>query len=422
MRKDVCSFCPRGLIACLLVLVFLFCSPAAFAANEVTDYNPDLPEGGAANQWLDDFVVSWTAPDTGVDPLAGFVYLWNNSATALTYEQLNGDDPATYATNGGKILAGGSYVASLDAADIANDDSSDLRYLHLKTIYLAGGFTPTHSNDKVIGPFNIDNVTSGTICLPNPDCNNPLASTRQTQLTITAGVPADLATNGLYLADGVAGGAVPQRPAQGVAGGTTTYTLQDTTPGNKTIYAWFEDQAGNISTPATADFTLLEAVSIDPDIATINPRVNAFRDFTVSGTAAGYDWAIINEKDAQGAVATAGTIAQITTDDTDQNGITVQGLAEGSFQLQATPTGGGEALASGTITVLPVYARGDADGSGIIDSTDALYVLHNVAGNIPESQLLGDCDVDNSGTIDSTDALYILHCVAGNISCIFPAI
>jgi hypothetical protein len=413
MGKGVCSFCPRDLLACLLGLVFLAYSSAAFAAHEVTDYTADSPpESPTALQWTDDVTVQWESPAMGNDTLIEFAYLWSTSATPLTYTEY---DVQNY--DGAVGAAETPYNAILSSTDTANDDSDVLRYLHIQTVYFPEGSPGvfTLSDDTVIGPFNIDNVVSGTLCLPNPDCNNPLVSTRQTQVTITAGVPADLATNGLYLADGVAGGAVPQRPSQGVAGDTTTYTLQNDTPGNKTIYAWFMDQAGNISTPSTADFTLLNPVSIDPDTATIDPRITDLKDFTVSGTAAGYDWAIINEKDAQGAAATPGTIAQITTDDTDQNGVTVQGLAEGFFQLQATPTAAGDVLTSGTITVLPAYARGDADGNGTIDSTDALYVLHNVAGNIPESQLLGDCDVDNSGTIDSTDALYILHYVAGNI-------
>jgi hypothetical protein len=59
---------------------------------------------------------------------------------------------------------------------------------------------------------------------------------------------------------------------------------------------------------------------------------------------------------------------------------------------------------------------GDADGSGTVDSTDALYILHYVAGNITLDQLISSvCDVDHSGVIDSTDALYILHYVAGNV-------
>jgi hypothetical protein len=161
---------------------------------------------------------------------------------------------------------------------------------------------------------------------------------------------------------------------------------------------------------------LLTSISISPNTATLDLAGTATQAFRVEGTDATYTWTIINEKNEAGTAATAGTIAEITSGAAASNSVTVHGLAAGTFTLQAVPTGAGETLTSGTITVVQGYLKGDADGSGSIDATDALYILHTVAGNITSDQLKGNCDVDKSGVIDATDALYVLHYVAGNIT------
>ena len=59
---------------------------------------------------------------------------------------------------------------------------------------------------------------------------------------------------------------------------------------------------------------------------------------------------------------------------------------------------------------------GDADGSGAVDTTDALYVLRcalGISGNAEE--MLLNCDIDGNGMIDTTDALIILRMALGII-------
>lgn len=72
-------------------------------------------------------------------------------------------------------------------------------------------------------------------------------------------------------------------------------------------------------------------------------------------------------------------------------------------------------LNGGKLTVSGI-AKGDGSGDGIIDGTDALYILNFVAGVISEDQLVGDCDVNKDGVVDGTDALYILNYAAGVIT------
>ncbi|MBR6109291.1 MAG: leucine-rich repeat protein [Clostridia bacterium] len=57
---------------------------------------------------------------------------------------------------------------------------------------------------------------------------------------------------------------------------------------------------------------------------------------------------------------------------------------------------------------------GDADGSGAIDTTDALLVLRCALGisGDPE-EMIAICDMDGNGVIDTTDALLILRMALG---------
>ncbi len=57
---------------------------------------------------------------------------------------------------------------------------------------------------------------------------------------------------------------------------------------------------------------------------------------------------------------------------------------------------------------------GDCDGSGAVDTTDALYVLRcalGISGN--EEEMLANCDMDGNGVIDTTDALLVLRLALG---------
>ncbi len=75
-------------------------------------------------------------------------------------------------------------------------------------------------------------------------------------------------------------------------------------------------------------------------------------------------------------------------------------------------------LGNKTVRIHPdfmLYPKGDANGDSLVTSTDALYILHFIAGNIASDMLMGNCDVSGDGIINAADALYVLHYVAGNI-------
>ena len=79
-------------------------------------------------------------------------------------------------------------------------------------------------------------------------------------------------------------------------------------------------------------------------------------------------------------------------------------------------------LAVCVLAVAPVrtYAaavRGDVDGNGVVDSSDARLVLQYAVGKVDAAAVnLAVADVDGSGTVDSTDARWILQRAVGKIA------
>jgi hypothetical protein len=70
-----------------------------------------------------------------------------------------------------------------------------------------------------------------------------------------------------------------------------------------------------------------------------------------------------------------------------------------SAQSCATPTGGGEGAK---------FRRGDADASGKLDLTDAIFVLGFLFQGGATPSCLDAADADDSGALDLTDAIFIL--------------
>jgi len=399
----------KVVLACLLALAFVSYGSLALADYEVTDYTADSPPPSETpTQWTNDVTVQWEAPSFS-DPytLVKFVYKWTTSESALNYTQLNADDSSTYTPNGGIVEKDVTpYHADLSSEEIAGDDYNVLRYLHLKTVYRNNATPPNfyHSDDKVIGPFNIDNVVTGTLRLPDPDDpDKDLQETRQTQITVKVGYPDDVAENGLYLNE------TSTRPSQGLPYTTTTYTLQNTDPGSKTIYAWFQDQAGNISsTPEAASFTLLEQVSIDPNTATIDLAVTDTRTFQVAGTSDGYTWTVINE-----IPETAGeNVADLTGTTANVNSVTLQGLNPGTCQLTAqydsiTLTSGAITVKEGTVSKtfsLITTATTNTNTIGFIFNDTGLTTAHELGTAV------GNCDLVSKW--DATTQSYLSHPMA----------
>ncbi|MBR4658799.1 MAG: dockerin type I repeat-containing protein [Clostridia bacterium] len=90
----------------------------------------------------------------------------------------------------------------------------------------------------------------------------------------------------------------------------------------------------------------------------------------------------------------------------DENGVLISTEIEYSYSI--TENGAFTAVFEGG------RMPGDADGNGVIDTTDALYVLRCALGIDGDANaMMAVCDMDGSGTIDTTDALLILRMALG---------
>jgi hypothetical protein len=139
---------------------------------------------------------------------------------------------------------------------------------------------------------------------------------------------------------------------------------------------------------------LLSAVSISPQTATIDLSGTNSQVFILDGTNAAHDWIILNpipETSGQ-------TVAQFSGSASGVSTVTLQGVEKGTFQLQATPTAGGDAVTSGTIQVVQRITHNlDVDGNGSADGlTDGLLIIRYLFG-IP-----GDALIANAVAADST--------------------
>ena len=405
--KKLRKMMTAGWAAFLTLSVFLALAPAAHADYEIDTSKvvANVPTDGTVVKWTSDVTIQWEKPDmtTGSDVLNGFVYKWNTSAAALDDNDLNAGN------------ADGTVAADIEppaltkpAADFATDDSNLIRYLHIKTWYLdSAASQPAYSTDVVIGPINIDNVApAGTIRITD-DSGNDIEATSDAHLNLTLAAAVDPVK--VYISE------TSTRPATGVTyASETTYDLTDTSEGEKTIYVWFEDGAGNISPAATTDtVTFHSTVSISPYEKTIDLSQGT-QVFIVDGTSDPYDWQIIDQ-------APSGvTVAQFTGTSNNTNSVSVQVVNEGTFKMQAAPTAGGTTLTSGTITVIKTYTLGDVNDDGSIDSGDAILVLRYSVGlttltDIQKAAGNVTGKADNAN-IDSGDAIKILRYSVGLIN------
>lgn len=396
------------LLAFLIALGLVSGVPAAFAEYEI-DTSPQklstsVATDGSVVKWTNDVLVSWEKPAmAGGDVLNGFVYKWNTSSTAL-------DDTALSGT-----VNDGSVHPNIDppsltkvAADFASDDSNLIRYLHIKTWFLdISANQASYSNDVVIGPINIDNVApTGSVRITDAN-GSDISTTYNASLNLR--LAASVNPSKMYVSE------TNQRPTTGATfAGETVHSLNETTPGDKTIYCWFEDTVGNISSaPVTDMVTLLSTVAISPYEPTLDLATTTTQVFKVDGTTANYNWEITDETPA----TPSDDVASFSGSASGVNSVTVSLTKPGTFKLRATPTAGGSALTSGTITVQQSFIKGDVNNSGTITPSDAsaaflLYLQKEWAEMTVQERFTGD--FNDSGSVTPADASAIFQYYLSN--------
>ena len=325
-----------GITALLAILVLGFSSGMAWAAYEVTNIVTSVPTVVQPQQGpLENLQVSWDKPTVVGGTLVGYVYIWNNSATLLDDTQLN------QTTNDGTVPNLDSPFLDRDKEDFANDDYDVIWYLHIKTFYLDFVEGEKLSSDVAVGPFNFDNVApTGTVALDTSVPGQTATTSSVNPVTLSLTSAADVET--VYLGNS---STFAQATASTFANTLTFEVLEGS--GSKTIYTWFEDQVGNVSTaPGTLTFTLFEGKTMSPS-GDVPVELDGTQTFTILGAQAGetFDWVII-EADPVDVASFVGAPTDVVT-------VEVSGDNEGTFKLQATSNTDAAVYTSGILTVAP---------------------------------------------------------------------
>ena len=315
--KDMSRFIRSGASFILSALIVLFASNGAWAAYEIENVQASVPTGITPQQGpSEDLTVQWDKPAFGTgDSLIQYVYIWNHSATPLDDTQLNNT------TNDDTVPDLATPYLTKAKEAFASDDYDTLWYVHIKTVYFSQTLGEELSNDSVL-VFNFDNVDpTGTIAL-DPNATGQTSTTSSVNpVTLDLTATADTAT--VYLSN------TTTRPQTG--NGFQASLTHEVTEGvgQKTIYVWFEDVAGNVSSVGTLTFELIAGKSVDPT-GNFPLELGSTQTFTILGKGASetFDWEIINPNPAN--------VASFSGNSTDVASVDVVGDNEGTFQVRAT--------------------------------------------------------------------------------------
>jgi len=160
-------------------------------------------------------------------------------------------------------------------------------------------------------------------------------------------------------------------------------------------------------------------VTIDGESATMTFTSSSFSPYIVARTSTGTTYTV--SFDANGGT---GTMADVTEVSGEYTLPACTFTAPANKQFKAWNVGGSEKAVGDKIdvtadtTVIAVwedisFIPGDADSSGVADSTDAVMILRNLAGYTVAGFNEEAADFDGSGVADSTDAVMILRKLAG---------
>jgi len=368
-------------------------APAAWAAYEVSQ--SDITANLLTNtptKWTEDMTVEWTQPSMVSDILNGYYYQWNNSASSLNVADTLFTSFSASAGYPGcsTVMDPASPKVVKPKAELADLNSGDFLYLHIITSYLdiASGTGARVSADVVYGPFLIDNVApQGTVRIVDAS-GNDITSTSDTNVKVKMAASADTAKAYLNETPDIISSLQLTTYST-----DATYPFANTTPGPKTIYAWFEDAVGNVTpsqSPATYNITLLASTTISPNTWTLDLAAGATKVFIVEGTADSYSWAISDP-----------TVAEFVDGVNTGNSVTVKALKVGTFTLTAG------SLTSGTITVVQSFTRGDVNRDKEItaqDAVDCFWLAFQTSWTYDE---LATADFNQDNEVTSQDAVDI---------------
>ena len=402
----------RTLIFFVLCLGVLCISNQAWAKYEVnsTTVQTNVAFGKTPIQWDWDnngvIQISWNSTigtPSGSDNLIKFVYLWSEVDDKLSDSQFN----AT--TNDGEVRVEDAGTGSqspvtgnstLFQSKGYNDEDS-IVYLHVKTKYRSG-VDEELSEDVVLGPINIDNIApTGTVQLVNDEGTSVNATSSS---LIDLQMQASVNPTTCYIQETSTPAPDPELDSGQAYNATIKNYNISGDAGEKTVYVWFEDTAGNISkNPASDTFNLLESIYISPYEATIDLSKSKTKDFYISGAQENYNWTVTNS-----------SVANISSGKTNSTEITLEGIKAGTCQLEASPfDGSGNTLTSGTIKVEQGYKKGDANGDGNVNIFDGVLFVNYLLGKNTMDDIKGDFDLNDDGEVNIFDGVKFVNFLLG---------
>ena len=366
---------------------------SAWALYEVEDATPtNATTGLTAQQPPDDSLqIEWTEPDMGAgDSVIEYVYIWNNSDKPLDDTKLN------QGTNDGVVLGDEALKVNKNSSDFDGEDYDDpYWHFHIKTVYFSITEGEKFGDDLVVGPFNFDDqAPNGTIDLDTSVDGQTETTSLINPVTLALTATPDIKT--VYLSN-----TSSPRPQDGVDfKNTLTHTVTEGV-GEKTIYIWFEDQAGNTSSFYTLTFDIIAGKSMDP-AGDFTLQVNGSQKFDIlgKGDTETFDWEIV-DPDPTDVGSFSGVFENVGS-------VYVIGYEQGTFKVSATSDFDSTVYESGTITVSGcVHARGDVNMDGEItaqDAVDAFWLSFNTEWTFDE---LCTADYNEDGEVTAGDAVDI---------------
>jgi len=303
----------------------------------------------------DGLQIEWTKPDMGAgDSVVKYIYTWNNSNALLDDTELNQN------TNDGVVDKDELLKATKNSSDFTDENHDDPSwYFHIKIFYLSITEGEKLGDDLFVGPFNFDDQSPyGTIELDT----SVVGQTATTSLInpVTLALTATPDTEIAYLSNTIT------QPQAGVAFANTLAHTVTEGVGQKNIYIWFEDQAGNTSSFYSFTFDIIAGKSMDP-ADDFSLQVNDTQQFLIQGADdETYIWSIVDPD--TGDPATVATFVDDISEGVDS--VNIIAAQEGSFKVQATPDEGVTIYESGTIMVTKSGTIGDVNGDSDITLDD----------------------------------------------------
>jgi hypothetical protein len=280
---------------------------------------------------------------TSGDLIASYLYIWTQSSdpdVLITATDAISEDGDT------KLI---TTPASFFTGYNPPSDSNHLWYFHVKSIGI-----DDLSSESVIGPFIFDTVApQATIDLADIDGQDP-DNNRSDSSTVTFQIVSTADLDKVYLSN--LGNIQPvTETATTTAGGFLLAENFETDPdesGASTVYVWYEDAVGNVSTVESIALTIATGEKTMTPAGVLTLGFEATQSFQINGGESDtYTWTLVDADDDVVPSAIA------TLEGSADTAVVTTGTSEGTFRVKAVK--GEDSIYSGVITVAKLTSTRD---------------------------------------------------------------